>query len=227
MKPKPRTSLKIRRPRKPTSGDPQINLARERARRHYIEHQAERLAYAAEYRKENKAKVSHGISKWASKNKEHLAAYKKRYAVENKTVIDAYKQKHQQEKAEYQAAYVKSHREEILQQRRAYYQTQKGRASVTNSNHRRRAILESGPATTEQILKLQAREERCYYCRGYGLKLTIDHFMPISRGGLHSIENLVMACRSCNSHKKDKDPHEFMRSIGRRPRRKKIPKNKS
>ncbi len=58
------------------------------------------------------------------------------------------------------------------------------------------------------------RSTSCYYCKRDGLKLTIDHFMPLARGGAHAIRNLVPACRSCNSRKKDRDPYEFMRSIG-------------
>jgi 5-methylcytosine-specific restriction endonuclease McrA len=41
----------------------------------------------------------------------------------------------------------------------------------------------------------------CAYCLAVGLKLTIDHVVPLSRGGHHDPRNIVMACRSCNSAK--------------------------
>lgn len=41
---------------------------------------------------------------------------------------------------------------------------------------------------------------RCAYCRKAG-QMTIDHVVPLSRGGRHSISNLVPACRSCNKQK--------------------------
>lgn len=53
---------------------------------------------------------------------------------------------------------------------------------------------------------------RCYYC---GARLdsetsyTIDHIVPQSRGGLHSLENVVPACKSCNSAKGTKFLEEF------------------
>ena len=60
------------------------------------------------------------------------------------------------------------------------------------------------------------REERekmekgciCHYCEkpfpsGKGLEM--EHILPTSRGGPNTGENLVYACRSCNSSKKDKD----------------------
>lgn len=41
----------------------------------------------------------------------------------------------------------------------------------------------------------------CQYCGTHSGDLTIDHIVPRSRGGSHSWENLVSACRSCNHRK--------------------------
>lgn len=47
---------------------------------------------------------------------------------------------------------------------------------------------------------------RCQYC---GLPAeSIDHVVPRSRGGLHSWDNVVAACRRCNTRKEDRLPHE-------------------
>lgn len=43
---------------------------------------------------------------------------------------------------------------------------------------------------------------RCAYCGG-GAD-TVDHVVPRSRGGRHSWENVVAACRRCNSRKGDR-----------------------
>jgi len=45
----------------------------------------------------------------------------------------------------------------------------------------------------------------CHYC---GLKfnpneLTMDHKIPLARGGTSDRENLVPACKDCNNNKKD------------------------
>ena len=42
----------------------------------------------------------------------------------------------------------------------------------------------------------------CVYCGEYSN--TVDHIMPIARGGLHVIENLVPACGKCNGSKNAK-----------------------
>lgn len=41
---------------------------------------------------------------------------------------------------------------------------------------------------------------RCAYCGDSG-KLQIEHVEPISRGGAHDADNIVPACRACNSSK--------------------------
>jgi 5-methylcytosine-specific restriction endonuclease McrA len=47
----------------------------------------------------------------------------------------------------------------------------------------------------------------CQYC-GSTNELTIDHMIPISRGGKSIFENCVTACKSCNAKKGNKLPSE-------------------
>lgn len=47
----------------------------------------------------------------------------------------------------------------------------------------------------------------CVYC-GTNAELTIDHVIPISRGGKTSFENCVAACRTCNHKKGSRTPRE-------------------
>jgi 5-methylcytosine-specific restriction endonuclease McrA len=46
----------------------------------------------------------------------------------------------------------------------------------------------------------------CQYCGGTAE--TVDHVVPRSRGGVHSWENVVAACKKCNGRKRDKLPVE-------------------
>lgn len=56
------------------------------------------------------------------------------------------------------------------------------------------------PMTRAGVLRRDGR--RCAYC---GRRAdTIDHVVPRSRGGGHTWENCVAACRSCNSKKADR-----------------------
>lgn len=47
----------------------------------------------------------------------------------------------------------------------------------------------------------------CQYC-GSTKNLSIDHILPVSRGGLSTWENTTTACQSCNCKKGNKTPEE-------------------
>jgi 5-methylcytosine-specific restriction endonuclease McrA len=56
------------------------------------------------------------------------------------------------------------------------------------------------PMTRAGVLRRDAR--RCAYC---GRRAdTIDHVVPRSRGGTHTWDNCVAACKACNSRKADR-----------------------
>jgi HNH endonuclease len=49
---------------------------------------------------------------------------------------------------------------------------------------------------------------RCAYCgrgEGDGVKLHIDHLVPVARGGKNDLDNLVTACQDCNLGKSASD----------------------
>lgn len=56
------------------------------------------------------------------------------------------------------------------------------------------------PLTRAGILRRDGR--RCAYCGNRAD--TIDHVVPRSRGGRHTWDNCVAACRTCNSRKADR-----------------------
>lgn len=49
----------------------------------------------------------------------------------------------------------------------------------------------------------------CQYCGDQVLnRMTVDHVIPSSKGGKSTFENCVACCKTCNSKKDDKLPHE-------------------
>mgnify|MGYP001793998320 CR=1 FL=1 len=59
----------------------------------------------------------------------------------------------------------------------------------------------------------------CQYC-GSKKRLTLDHVLPRSKGGLHTWENVTTACAPCNSRKGDRllrDTGMTLRSIPKAP----------
>jgi 5-methylcytosine-specific restriction endonuclease McrA len=57
--------------------------------------------------------------------------------------------------------------------------------------------------------------QRCQYCGASAEN--IDHVIPRSRGGRHTWDNVVAACRPCNTHKRDRLLEESGMKLRRAP----------
>ena len=62
----------------------------------------------------------------------------------------------------------------------------------------------------------------CYYChqKVARTELTMDHIVPLVRGGRSTKDNLVTACKSCNTKKRTMLPmewQEYMDSLKTKP----------
>ena len=87
-----------------------------------------------------------------------------------------------------------------------YSKSEKGRLSrATRHNRRRSAKMMVENNFTLEMWK-QTLEEYNYLCAYCGSKENIqqEHIVPISKGGNHIKDNIVPACYSCNSSKRDK-----------------------
>lgn len=78
------------------------------------------------------------------------------------------------------------------------------RASEQRRRASRRTSTRNAPSA-EELRALVAPGVLCFYCET-APATTVDHFIPLARGGSHELSNLVGACRSCNSSKGSKLP---------------------
>jgi len=124
--------------------------------------------------------------------------------------------------------YREQHREELREANRKYRRENPERAHeyyLENAEkygaywRERRARINGngGHHTSDELNALVVTQEyRCFYCNKpffngtLEAKLHIDHKTPLSRGGVDNIENIALACPSCNLSKHDKTADEFM-----------------
>lgn len=57
----------------------------------------------------------------------------------------------------------------------------------------------------EWIEAVEYFENECAYCGDKEKKLTYDHYIPFSKGGSFTADNIIPCCKKCNSSKKDND----------------------
>lgn len=83
--------------------------------------------------------------------------------------------------------------------------------------HKRRTLTKNGDVTVQQLKELYSTAKNCYWCNTKLNKNNthLDHLMPLSKGGEHTLTNLVVSCPTCNLQKNAKDPIEFANKLGR------------
>lgn len=95
---------------------------------------------------------------------------------------------------------------------------EKMRQQAIATSRKRRARIK-GAVVVETIKAAHVREMLrvqaglCFYCHVEMDRPTLDHIQPITKGGHHSLDNVVMACGDCNRRKGNKDPFQFLRQM--------------
>ena len=102
--------------------------------------------------------------------------------------------------------YYLDHRDEILAYNKTPARRAAHRANAKYQKAKRKAAITATvqPITAEQWEELQRSYLLlCVYCLERCADLTMDHVVPLNRGGDHMAGNIVPACRSCNRSKSD------------------------
>ena len=133
--------------------------------------------------------------KWVAKNPNYFRQYNaQRNKRKTKEYFRLYYLNRKREKAEYQRAYRRKQPEMIRRHSR-------------NRRARQRGAIENGGISESQWQEIIVIwRGRCAYCGKRPRLITMDHVVPLARGGKHCPENVVPACKSCNCSKQDNLP---------------------
>ena len=140
-------------------------------------------AYAREWLKRNPQRARDAVRRWNKSHPEQRRAAKRLYYA-----------RHREQHKGVMAAYHRAHPEVLRAKSNAY---------------RARARAAEGQFTSAEWLALVASYDgKCAY-RGEVGPLQVDHRTPLSRGGANSIDNILPACRKCNTEKGQLTEAEF------------------
>lgn len=81
-------------------------------------------------------------------------------------------------------------------------------AELIRCHNRRKLVTETTLTPLEWLSIVEQFNHSCAYC-GTKHNLTMDHIVPISKGGKTTPNNVIPACSSCNSSKQAEDVVEW------------------
>ena len=161
---------------------------------------------AVAYNKANPQIMSKAYRNWRAANRERVRATKRAWRLANPDKVREHKRAHHERHRETIIARVGRWQRENPELRRAQVLRRRGlQAGAVGADYTTAALLAA---------RVELYGGRCFYCGDEAT--TIDHRVPLSRGGSHWPANLVPACRRCNSRKNVKPEREF-RTLARSP----------
>ena len=140
-------------------------------------------AYARDWLKRNPQKARDAARRWSKSHPEQRRAAKRLYYA-----------RHRKQHKAVMAAYHRAHPEVLRAKSNAY---------------RARARAAEGQFTSAEWRALvESYAGKCAY-RGEAGPVQVDHRTPLTRGGANSIDNILPACRKCNTEKGQLTEAEF------------------
>ena len=161
-----------------------------------------------------------------NKNKESIRKkqneYLKQYHIENKDKISEYKKRYYKENKERILSYCKQYREKNREYIKSYKREYKANnRELFNKHKQKRRAIKKGLVSTLTTKRWEEIKRdfnhQCAYCgmtekehiKECEEQLHQEHFIPVSDKGEHTINNIIPACRSCNSSKGNKNFFEW------------------
>jgi 5-methylcytosine-specific restriction endonuclease McrA len=165
---------------------------------------------------------------WYKENIDHVKVYDKKYSEENRELILKRKRKYLEEHKELERKrkredyyrnketrkakhkeWLENNKDKTLQRQREYYKEKPEVFSEIRQRRRsRKKNVEHNFSWEEWENCIEHFQHKCAYC-GKKKKLQQDHFIPLNNGGEYTTNNIVPACKSCNSGKCDRDFFEW------------------
>lgn len=147
--------------------------------------------------------------RWLKENKERATARAKAYKEKNKEDIKAKSHERYLKNGDKQRKAARLWQllnpERALETWKNFHTNNPGKSKEYNQARLARLRNVGGRITAKEWRDLCSKyDNKCLCCGRSDVKLSLDHVLPISKGGTNTIDNAQPLCISCNSSKRDK-----------------------
>ena len=147
--------------------------------------------------------------------KKYSDKYNKQYYKDNAEVAKekakTYRENNKEKVKEGKKRYRLTHLEQERENKRLYCKQNKDKINNLNQKRKARKKKLISTLTSKQWNEIKIKfNNRCAYC-GEEKPLAQDHFIPLSKGGEYTVNNIIPACKNCNSSKHDFDFFKWYR----------------
>ena len=177
-----------------------MSKCKECRKKHRELHRDKNIEYQKEYYKKNKDKHSEYQKNYRKSNKEKISENRKRYYIDNKekelNLNKEYRKSHKEEISKQRAVYYQENKENIKEKVREYAKENPDKTFNNGVKRRLKEENQGNGITKDQWLEMMNYFDwKCAYSEKYlggeGEFRTIDHIIPLSKGGEHEIWNCV------------------------------------
>lgn len=172
-------------------------------------------AYQKQHYQKNAPRIKARVAQWVCENPDKVKTQAREYYRQNadraKRAAARWAADNPERRKEVSRAYDQSHAEQRRGSRRAHYN--RNIEAAREDSRRNQAMRRASGAISRswwQYLFNTVSTGVCIYCGEHGRKLTMDHWVPVSRGGRTEVGNLIPCCKPCNSRKGNKSPEEWI-----------------
>jgi 5-methylcytosine-specific restriction endonuclease McrA len=201
-----------------------------RRRQYYSENRDREIKRACEWHQANREYSLNSKRLWYLANAPRLKEKQSRWYYSNPDTVIAYRENNKEQISDKNRLWKKNNRVYVIQYNlnwrknnadhvkkysREYDKMNPERKRLSEAKRR---ALKMGCTThmivsANELKKIYKRQQgKCMYCgkRLRGRLYHIDHIVPLSRGGIHSVENMQLTCPQCNISKHARTHEEYL-----------------
>jgi hypothetical protein len=173
-------------------------------KKYYYENHDKVIEYSRRHYKEHAKEENARVTKFRKEHPEETKAYNKQYHLDNKEKEKEYQEQHKEQIAQNKKNYYLRNKEKCKERSSQWEKSHREKYNRWHKNRDLRKRSASGNGISHEDWEtILERDKKCLWCEALD-DLTLDHVIPIAKGGKHDISNAQVLCRKCNSKKNTK-----------------------